>query len=132
MIVTEWGGPNQTRLQKAKNLGLNGIICDRKEIDDGIEAVRSTFPRLWFDRTRCAKLLKHLENYRQEWDSKLSRYKGIPLHDNASHAADSLRYLCLSLPKTKDGLSAQELDKRFMQAKYGNTDTGFFSDRKIY
>jgi len=131
MIVTEWGGPAQTRLQKAQKLGLNGIICDKKEIDDGIEAVRSAFPRIWIDQKRCALLIKHLENYRQEWDSKKSKYKGIPLHDHHSHAADSLRYLCLSLPKTKDGLSAQELDKRYLEHRYGNQHGGFFSGNKF-
>ena len=131
MVVTEWGGPAQTRLEKARKLGLTGLICDRKEIDDGIEAVRSNFSRLWFDQKRCKHLIKHLENYRQEWDPKKSKYRGVPLHDKHSHAADSLRYLCLSLPRLYDGTSPEELDARYAQAMgHGTGLTGFFSDSK--
>jgi hypothetical protein len=30
-----------------------------------------------------------------------------------------MRYLAISLPKTRDGLSAQELEKRYQEARYG-------------
>lgn len=36
------------------------------------------------------------------------------------HNSDAARYLCVSLPKTRDGLSAQELDKRYHEAVYGH------------
>lgn len=128
MAVTEWGGLRQTRLEKAKQLGLNGMICDKKDIDDGIETVRSAFSRIWIDEKNCAKLIKALENYRQEFDSKRNTYKGIPLHDWSSHPADAMRYLCVSLPKTRDGLSAEDLDKRYRQAMGGDNHGGFFSN----
>jgi hypothetical protein len=35
------------------------------------------------------------------------------------HNCDAMRYLCVSLPKTRDGLSAQELEKRYQEAYYG-------------
>lgn len=130
MIVTEWGGPNQTRLQKARDLGMTGIICEKKEVDDGIEVVRTTFPRLWIDEVNCKLLIKHLGNYRQKWDGKLMKYTGEPMHDNASHAADALRYMCISLKK--DGISALDLDQRWasVQGRGGAALQGFFSDNK--
>jgi phage terminase large subunit len=120
MAVTEWGGVRQTRLEKARQLGLNGVICDKKDIDDGIEAVRSAFAKIYIDEVKCAKLIKALENYRQEYDPKKNTYKGYPLHDQFSHAADAMRYLAISLPKTREGTSPEELERRFQEARGGS------------
>lgn len=123
-------GSGMTRLEKAANLGLkfefkvvNDVrrsIIPNLSIEDGIESVRSSFGKIWIDEERCAPLIKALENYRQEFDVKKKVYKNQPLHDWSSHYADAMRYLCLSLPKTRDGLSAQDLDKNFAAARYGN------------
>jgi len=85
MEVTEWGGIRSTRLEKARQLGLNGFIVDKKSIDDGIEMVKSIFSRTWIDINKCAPLIRSLENYQQEYDSKRETYTGKPLHNYASH-----------------------------------------------
>ncbi len=118
MRVREFGS-GMTRLEKAKQLGLNFIIAPDISIEDGIEAVRSVYSKTWIDETNCSKLIKALENYRQEFDVKKRVYKSQPLHDWSSHFADAMRYLAVSLPKTKDGLSAEELDKRYREVYYG-------------
>lgn len=118
IAVQEWGS-GITRIEKAKNLGLTFTVADNISIVDGIEAVRSTFSKLWIDEKNCAPLIKALENYRQEYDSKKRVYKAKPLHDWSSHFADCMRYLCISLPKTRDGLSPEELDKRYKSAMLG-------------
>lgn len=116
MAVTEWGGVRQTRLEKAKQLGLDGFICDKKEIDDGIEAVRSLLARVYIDEVKCKPLIKALSNYRQEYDPKRNVYKGIPLHDWSSHAADSFRYLALSIPRLSSQTTPEQLEKRYEEA----------------
>jgi hypothetical protein len=113
-------GSGITRIEKARSLGIKFIVADKISIEDGIEAVRSALPRMWFDKENCSDLLKALENYRQEWDIKKKVYKGRPLHNWASNFCDSLRYLCVSLPKTRDGLTPEELDKRYNEAMYGD------------
>ena len=90
------------------------------DIEDGIELVRKSFSKIWIDEVRCKKLIKALENYREEFDLKRKVYKGRPLHDWASHAADAMRYLCASLPKTRDGLSPERLDKLYNETMYGH------------
>lgn len=112
-------GSGITRFEKARQLGIKFTIADDVGIFDGIEAVRSTFSRIWIDQEKCAKFINAIENYRQEYDAKKQVYKAMPLHNYASHASDSLRYLCISLPKMRDGLTAQELDKRYEEAVYG-------------
>lgn len=119
MAVKEFG-TGMTRMEKARQLGIIFTLAPNLSIEDGIEAVRSCFSKIWIDEVECKSLLKSLENYRQEWDSKRKVYKGHPLHDFSSHWADAMRYLAISLPKTRDGLSPEDLDKRYQRAMLGD------------
>ncbi len=112
-------GTGMTRIEKAKNLGINFIVAPSISIEDGIESVRSTLGKIWIDEEKCQPLLKALINYRQEYDTKRKIYNSQPLHDWSSHFADALRYLCVSLPKTRDGLSPQDLNKMYIEAAFG-------------
>lgn len=125
-------GSGITRIEKLRQLGIRVTIADDVSIMDGIESVRSAFSKVWIDEKGCAPLIKALENYRQEYDSKKKIYKSQPLHDNNSNFADSMRYLCISLPKTRDGLSAEELDRRYYETIYqGNSNLPpIFRDNK--
>lgn len=117
--VTEFGS-GITRLEKARQLGIRFTLSGDYSIEDGIEAVRSNLPRCYFDAIKCEPLLKALENYRQEYDQKHRVYKSQPLHNWASHFADSMRYLCVSLPKTRDSMSAQDLESLRNEVFYGS------------
>jgi len=119
IAVKEWGS-GMTRIEKAKELGINFITADNIEIADGIEACRSLFSKIWIDENKCASLIKALQNYRQEYDIKKQIYQPRPLHDWSSHFADTFRYLAVSLPKTRDGLSPEGLEQRYQTARFGN------------
>lgn len=127
--VKEWG-TGITRFEKARQLGIKFIVADELSIPDGIEAVRSLFSKLWIDKEHCEPLLKALENYRQEFDAKKKIYRPRPLHDWSSHFADAMRYLAVSLSKTRDGLSADDLEKRFQEAVHGSSTNlpNFFNE----
>lgn len=112
-------GSGMTRIEKARQLGIKFLVADDISIVDGIETVRSAFSKIWIDEKNCSILIKALENYRQEFDVKKKVYKSHPLHNWASHFADCMRYLCISLPKTRDGLTPDELTKRRNEALYG-------------
>lgn len=114
-------GSGMTRLDKARHLGITFTIAPNLSIMDGIEAVRTTLPKCWIDETSCKELVKSLEGYRQEYDAKRRVYKENPLHDINSHAADAMRYLALSLPKTRDGMSAEDVERQYQQAVYGDS-----------
>lgn len=122
IAVKEWGS-GMTRIEKAKQLGVSFILASSVSVEDGIEAVRSTMDKLWFDQHKALPLLKALENYRQEYDAKRKVYKSHPLHDFSSHFSDAMRYLCVSLPKTRDGLTPEKLQQRYEQAVYGVNNT---------
>lgn len=119
LAVKEWGS-GMTRIEKAKHLGINFVVAPNISIQDGIESVRSAFSKIWIDERNCKRLIHALENYRQEFDVKRKVYRDNPLHDWSSHFADSMRYLCIALPKTQDGLSAKDLDRRYKEAMYGD------------
>lgn len=118
-IMARESGRALTKKEMYKELGIKFTEPVLIDIEDGIELVRRTFAKLWIDEKSCIKLIKALENYREEFDVKRKVYRGRPLHDWSSHASDAARYMCAALPKTKDGTSAQELEKRFREAVYG-------------
>ena len=113
-------GTGLSRLEQARKLGINFKVLPSIPIEDGIELVRATLSKVWIDEQKCTPLIKALENYRREYDNKKKVYKDHPLHDINSHAADAMRYLCMSLPKTRDGISAEELDRRHREAIMGD------------
>lgn len=113
-------GSGITRIEKARQLGIKFTIANDVSIADGIEAVRSAFNKIWIDERACIPLIKALENYRAEYDILRKTYKDRPLHDWSSHFADAMRYLCVGIPKMKDGLSAQDLERRYQEAMGGN------------
>ena len=128
-------GSGMSRLEKARSLGINFITAPNLPVIDGIEAVRSTLGKMWIDATRCGRLIKVIDTYRKEWDDKRKVYRDKPLHDQYSDGADALRMLCVSLPKTCDGLTPEDLDRRFQEAMYGddaNLPPLFRDDHKRY
>lgn len=91
-------GTGKSRLEVLESLGLKNItIAAMHRVDDGINAVRTIIPRCWFDARKCARGVDALKLYRSEYDDKLQTLKPRPVHDWASHAADSFRYLAMTL-----------------------------------
>lgn len=133
-IAVKEFGSGMTRLEKARNLGINFIIAPRLSIEDGIESVRSLLSKVWIDQRECKTLIKAIENYRQEYDHKNKIYSAHPLHDWSSNWCDALRYLAITAPRLAPGTSAEELDKRYKEAKYGDQNNlpHFFRDNNGY
>jgi hypothetical protein len=72
--------------------GLKCKVLQSHFVDDGINAARVAFNRMWFDAENCKRGLDCLRMYRSEFDEKLQVLKSRPVHDWASHGADSFRY----------------------------------------
>lgn len=125
-IMVHEQGSGLTRYDMYKNLGVKFEQRDGKSaipnvsIEDGIEAVRALFARLWVDDKNGKQLIKCLENYHQEFDNKRKVYKGIPLHDWSSHMADAMRYLALTVNKVQAGSTQEDWDKHYQNARMGN------------
>jgi pterin-4a-carbinolamine dehydratase len=85
-------GTGKTRLETAASLGWPFEIVPEMRVDDGINAGRLLFPRLWVDEQKCQQFLDAIGQYRQEWDDKRGMFRDTPLHDWTSHPADMFRY----------------------------------------
>lgn len=128
-IMVEEATSGLTRKERFEELGVKLESPTWVSVDDGIETVRATLPRMWIDEGKCGKLIKALDNYRQEWDVKRQVYKQKPLHDQFSHAADAARYMCTNLHRLQGDTSPEELRKRFMNARGVSNIHPFFDDR---
>ncbi|ACS41667.1 PBSX family phage terminase large subunit [Methylorubrum extorquens] len=90
-------GNGRTIAQMMRSLGRNVIVQPRRDVIEGINAARTLFPQFWFDEQKCADGLNHLRHYRYDVDPDTKQFSRKPLHDQHSHAADSFRYLAMSL-----------------------------------
>ena len=86
----------KSRKETATSLGLEFSVVPKLSVDEGINAVRLIFPRLWIDEQKCKYFIDAISQYRREWDEKRGMFKEVPLHNWASHSADRLRYAALS------------------------------------
>jgi len=118
MAVKEFGS-GMTRIEKARQLGIKFTLAPNISIMDGIESVRSGLSKTYIDQSKCGPLIKALENYRQEFDSKKKVYKMHPLHNEHSHMADASRYMFLALPKTRDNMTPKDIDNLRAEAMMG-------------
>lgn len=87
-------GGKSTIEQLAEILGMESLrVVPNLSVQDGIQAVRKMFPRVWFDAEKCHEGIESLRQYQREWDEKLQCFKEKPRHDWTSHDADSFRML---------------------------------------
>ena len=91
-------GTGQSRIEMARALGLKFETAPKLPVDDGINAVRLTLPKCWFDAKRCAAGLEALRMYRKDRDEKLNVFRDKPRHDWTSHSADAFRTGCAARP----------------------------------
>jgi phage terminase large subunit len=88
----DFSSDGRTRLAMAEQLGLKpAVVVPRGDVADGIQAVRTLFPRFVFDSEKCYEGIECLKAYRREWSETRKAWLEHPLHDFASHAADALR-----------------------------------------
>jgi phage terminase large subunit len=109
-------GTGKSRLEVLANLGLKHLtLAPLHRIEDGINAVRMFLPRCWFDAAKCERGLDALKLYRADYDDKLQTLRPHPVHDWTSHAADSFRYLAMTL----DGRQVRGFYRRIEYAREG-------------
>ena len=86
----------QGRLAVAEEQGFFPVIVPRVQNKmESIDAARRVFAQCDFDATSCSEGIKHLRAYRKEYDERREVYKDRPLHNEASHCADSFQCFAL-------------------------------------
>jgi phage terminase large subunit len=75
-------------------LGRKVQQTPRMDVEGGIRAARTVFPRLYLDADKTTRLVECLKRYRRRINQATNE-PGEPLHDEFSHGADAFRYLAL-------------------------------------
>ena len=88
-----------TFVTQARNFGWTGVVLEPHGLRDGINLVRNTLGKCWFDKNKCVDGLLALENYKKKWSPIIGGWSSEPLHDEYSHGADAFRYLCAGMNK---------------------------------
>lgn len=82
----------KSRLETASSLGIDFEVVPEIGVQNGIDAGRLLFPRLWVDKEKCKDWLNLIPQYTKEYDEDNKIFKNKPLHDWTSHGADMYRY----------------------------------------
>ena len=104
-------GTGRTRVETLISLGRKPRLVADHKVDDGINALRVMFSRIWWDKDACSAGIEALRQYRTDYDEKLKTFKDKPRHDWTSHTADAARYMALAFreltrpEKPKDSLA---------------------------
>lgn len=92
------------QLVRSKGKKVRIVPSGAGAVAEGINALRTLFPRLRFDQHKCAKGLEALRNYRFELeDDEKGGFKSVPVHDRYSHGADAARYMAMAFRQPKEG-----------------------------
>lgn len=86
-----------------------------------INVLRALFPRMNFNEITCSEGLKSLAHYRFGVNPETGQRTQEPLHDWASHDADSLGYYAVKLVEGKQKAEASDDDYRVSQFMQGHT-----------
>lgn len=68
-------------------------------VEDGIQAARAMFHRVWFDAGKCREGIEALRQYQREYDEDKKAYRKTPRHDWSSHPSDAFRMLAVAWRK---------------------------------
>ncbi len=75
-------------------------IPNKVSVNDWIQEVRKVLPRCRFDSETCSQFIRCLENYKKDYDDTKKIFRDQPRHDWASHWADNMRYVAVSVDDT--------------------------------
>jgi len=83
--------------QLGDHLGISSLsIAPHLSVQDGIQAVRMTLPKCWFDEDKCRDGIEALRQYEREYSEDSKSFKQNPKHNWCSHGADAFRMLSVS------------------------------------
>lgn len=69
-------------------------VIPASDVEQGISAAGLILPRVWVDKNKCSEWMNSVKRYKRRINETTGA-KGEPVHDDASHDADTLRYLAM-------------------------------------
>lgn len=103
-------------ISQAHNLGVKMFSIPATTVQNNIESLRATLPRMWINSENCKDLISAWMNYHFEYDEDKKIFKKVPNHDWSSHAANAGE---LMAKMWKESPTTQaELDRREVVATF--------------
>src|SRR5205823_1685941 len=68
-------GTGRSRVETLRSLGIQSRIVPAQSIADGINAVRTILPLIWFDAKKCRKGIQALQQYRRAYSDRRHTYE---------------------------------------------------------
>lgn len=93
--VTEWGS-DTTRIELARNHGINFIVAPKLSHEEGQAAVRAVLPVALFDAVACKQGIAALAHSHRKYDEEKKILIQEPVHDWSSHAEAAMRYYAVT------------------------------------
>lgn len=118
---------NRTRKEILNDMwsgtNLSVSVVPKTEIEDGIVAIRTVFPKLYIDQTKCDDLIDAISQYRQDWDDTNGIFKNNSVHDWTSHPVDMIRYFAVSyhreiVPDREERMRTEERRERNKKSRF--------------
>lgn len=85
----------KTIAAQVRDMDVTVRVLPNLRIADGIQQVRSMFPRVFIDATECSVGVDCLRRYRYDVNTE-GNYSLKPKHDDSSHGADAFRMLAVA------------------------------------
>ncbi len=112
----------KTRLETAESLGIKFEVVPEIGKQNGIDAGRALFNRLWVDKTKCREWLNLIPQYTKEYDEDKKIFKDTPYHDWTSHGADMYRYTAVVIDKMTE---KRKQSQQFIPNHTGKANRGY-------
>jgi len=100
IVVTELGS-GKSRQEIASNLGWYIQPVPKLKIEEGINALRLSLKRTYFDKQKCDYLINCLKQYRWKKNA-LGEQTSTPHHGPESNSCDAMRYMATGLNESSD------------------------------
>lgn len=113
------------QLSTALTFPLMAIVPDIG-VEDGIQAARTMFPRVWFDKEGTDAGIKALRRYQRKQNEDGRSYSPHPKHDWTSHYADAFRMMAVAWqheakPEAPPKAAIDQIDWKAFQQPEGQT-----------
>lgn len=116
----------KTRLETAESLGIKFEVVPEIGKQNGIDAGRALFARLWVDKIKCKEWLNLIPQYTKEYDEDKKIFKDNPYHDWTSHGADMYRYTAVVIDKMTERRNKAE---QFVPNHIGGARRGYYNPK---
>jgi phage terminase large subunit len=116
-------GKTTAQLLYAEGFKRLKVIPKVKQKRLSINAAKMALPHCSFDREKCDRGIKALQQYKRKWDEKTQSFADHPLHDWSSNGADAFQQFALG--NQHETGQNERIDQDFVPANLQEAETEY-------